>query len=175
MRIYNGENIDITIVTDLGDAIVPAKTTVEVEVPETAILNLHDDSMCVQEEGSWYSKTEQCHTGADMEIYSEDVILDHVSFTIDTDWVREHDAEVYDELHGIMDDFVADEVNACDEEDMESFEAGNWKVEYLFRDGEVIYIAGRDGQHLANQDGWSRDKISDIDAEKIRLYKNMLS
>ena len=45
MRIYNGENIDITIVTDLGDAIVPAKTTVEVEVPETAILNLHDDSM----------------------------------------------------------------------------------------------------------------------------------
>jgi len=174
MRIYNGENIDITIVTDLGDAIVPAKTTVEVEVPETAILNLHDDSMCVQEEGSWYSKTEQCHTGADMEIYSEDVILDHVSFTIDTDWVKENDEEVYDELHGIMEDFVTDEQNACDAEDLENFEAGNWKVEYLFRDGEAIYTAGRDGQHLANQDGWSRDKISDIEPEKIALYKSML-
>ena len=71
MRIYNGENMDITLVTDLGDTVIPAKTMVEVEIPEDAILSLKDDTMYVQEEGSWYSKTEQCHTGADMEIYSE--------------------------------------------------------------------------------------------------------
>jgi len=174
MKIYNGENINITIVTDLGDTIIPAKTTVEVEIPEDAVLNLHDASMYVEEEGSWYSKTEQCGTGADMEIYSEDILLDHVSFTTDTDWVKENDEEVYDVLHDIMDDFVSDEQNSCDNEDMENFEAGNWKVEYLFRDGEAIYTAGRDDQHLANQDGWSRDKISDIEPEKISLYKNML-
>ena len=72
MKIYNGENIDVTLATDLGDTVIPAKTTVEVEVPETAILSLKDDTMYVQEEGMWYSKTEQCHTGADMEIYRED-------------------------------------------------------------------------------------------------------
>jgi len=71
MKIYNGENIDITLVTDLGDTVIPAKTTVEVEIPEDAILNLHDHTMYVQEEGNWYSKTEQCFTGADMEIYLE--------------------------------------------------------------------------------------------------------
>ena len=71
MKIFNGENIDITLVTDLGDTVIPAKTTVEVEVSEEAILNLKDDSMYVQEEGNWYSKTENCFTGADMEIYSE--------------------------------------------------------------------------------------------------------
>ena len=71
MKIYNGENIDITVVTDLGDTVIPAKTTVEVEVPEEAILNLKDDSMYVQEEGNWYSKTEHCEAGADMEIYLE--------------------------------------------------------------------------------------------------------
>jgi len=71
MKIFNGENIDITLVTDLGNTVIPTKTTVEVEVPEDAILNLRDDSMYVQEEGSWYSKTEYCFIGADMEIYLE--------------------------------------------------------------------------------------------------------
>ena len=111
---------------------------------------------------------------AGWKIHPEDITLDHVSFTTDTDWVKENDEEVYDVLHDIMEDFVADEQNSCDDEDMENFEAGNWKVEYLFRDGEAIYTAGRDGQHLANQDGWSRDKIPDIEPEKIALYKSML-
>jgi len=71
MKIYNDENIDITVVTDLGDTVIPSKEIVEVEIPEDAILNLKDDSLYVQEEGNWYSKTEQCFTGADMEIYSE--------------------------------------------------------------------------------------------------------
>ena len=72
MKIYNGENIDITLVTDLGNTVIPAKEIKEVEVPEDAILNLKDDSMYVQEEGNWYSKTENCETGADMEIYNEE-------------------------------------------------------------------------------------------------------
>ena len=74
MKIYNGENIDITLVTDLGDTVIPAKTAVEVEIPEDAILNLKDDSMYVQEEGSWYSNRrgiDSCESGADMEIYLE--------------------------------------------------------------------------------------------------------
>ena len=100
--------------------------------------------------------------------------LNQVSFTASTAWVKENDSNLFHYLSDIMDEFVRDEVNSCDEQDLEDFESGNWQVEYLFRDGEVIYTAGRDGQHIANQDGWTRDQISDLEPAQVELYKSMI-
>jgi len=100
--------------------------------------------------------------------------LHHVSFVVSTGWVKENDEEVYYVLRDMMNDFAEDEGNACTEEELVDFEAGNWLVEYLFRDGEVMYTAGRDGQMLANQPHWSSDKIQDIEPEKIELYKSLI-
>ena len=100
--------------------------------------------------------------------------LNNVSLTVSTNWVKKNDEDLFYYLRDIMEDFVTDEQNACNEEDLQSFDNGNWQVEYLFRNGEVTYTAGRDGQHLANQDGWTRDKISDIEPEKIKLYESMV-
>ena len=99
--------------------------------------------------------------------------LNQVSFTVSTAWVKKNDSNLFHYLSDIMDEFVRDEVNSCDEQDMENFDAGKWQVEYLFRDGEAIYTAGRDGQHIANQDGWTRDQISDLEPEQIELYESM--
>jgi len=70
-KIFNGENTDITIVTDLGDTVIPAKEIVEVEIPETAVFGT--DNFYVEEQGSWYSNRKgvhSCESGADMEIYN---------------------------------------------------------------------------------------------------------
>ena len=68
-RLFNGEGYDITVVTDLGDIVIPERTIMEVEIPEGVQFN--SDSFYIQEDGLWYIKTENCFTGADMEIYSE--------------------------------------------------------------------------------------------------------
>jgi len=66
-KIFNGENFDITVVTDLRDVVIPAKSYAEVAIPENVTFN--SDSFYVQEEGDFYAKTENCGSGADIEIY----------------------------------------------------------------------------------------------------------
>ena len=65
MRIYNGENTAITIVTD-GNADVVIQpysfATIETEA------NFNSDSFYVQEDGEWYAK--DSNDGNVMEIYS---------------------------------------------------------------------------------------------------------
>ena len=71
-KVYNGENIDITVVTDLGNTVIPSREIVEVEIPEDAVFGT--DTFYVEEQGSWYSNikgTHSCESGADMEIYLE--------------------------------------------------------------------------------------------------------
>ena len=67
-KIYNGENFDITVVIDLQDVVIPAKSYTEVVIPENVTFN--SDSFYVQEEGNFYAKYENCHSGADIEIYT---------------------------------------------------------------------------------------------------------
>ncbi|MHB8122613.1 MAG: hypothetical protein ACYDG4_10710 [Desulfuromonadaceae bacterium] len=66
-KIFNGENFEITVVTDLQDVVIPAKSYAEVAIPENVTFN--SDSFYVQEEGDWYAKSENCGSGADIEIY----------------------------------------------------------------------------------------------------------
>lgn len=88
------------------------------------------------------------------------------SFRVSTAWVKENDWEVYEYLHNLMTEFVEDETNLTDEEDLEAFENGDWEVEYTFNgyfeeeEIEILVTAGRNGQHIANQAAWIQETIS---------------
>ena len=87
------------------------------------------------------------------------------SFRVSTAWVKENDWEVYDYLHELMTEFVEDETNLTNEEDLEAFENGDWEVEYSFsgyledEEIEILITAGRNGQHIANQPAWIQEFI----------------
>ncbi|AHD06426.1 hypothetical protein [Paenibacillus larvae] len=72
MKVYNGENIAITIVSDGNpDVSIPPKGVTEINLD----LNEHrfnEGSFYILEEGDWYAKTEHCASGADIEIYLAD-------------------------------------------------------------------------------------------------------
>jgi len=88
------------------------------------------------------------------------------SFRVSTKWVEENDWEVYDCLHNLMAEFVEDETNLADENDLAAFENGEWEVEYTFNgyfedeEIEILVTAGRNGQHIANQPAWIQEKIT---------------
>ena len=88
------------------------------------------------------------------------------SFRTSTKWVKENDWEVYDYLHNLMTEFVEDETNLTDEEDLEAFKNGNWVVEYTFNgyfedEGiEILVTAGRNRQDIASQPAWIHEKIT---------------
>lgn len=86
------------------------------------------------------------------------------SFRTSTAWVKENDQEVYDYLHNLILEFVEDETNLTDEEDLEAFENGSWEVEYTFNgydeEIEILVTAGRNGQDIANQPAWIQETIS---------------
>lgn len=86
------------------------------------------------------------------------------SFRVSTKWVEENDWEVYEHLHNLMTEFIEDETNATDENDLVAFENGEWIVEYSFNrhdeEIEILVTAGRDGQHIANQPAWIHEKIT---------------
>mgnify|MGYP000934555547 CR=1 FL=1 len=82
----------------------------------------------------------------------------------DTKWVKENDPEVYDRLHELMEGFVAEESNQTTQKDLESFEVGEWCVEYFFEEdkGEItvsIY-AGKTWQALADQPPWLKETVT---------------
>lgn len=65
MRIYNGENIAITVVTDGNeDVVIQPKEFATIETNA----NFNSDSFYIEENGDWYAK-ENGSTGADLEIY----------------------------------------------------------------------------------------------------------
>ena len=68
LKIYNGEDRDITIVTDFETVVIKAKDCKMVWVGSDAQFNTGD--FYVEEEGNWYAKTEHCNTGCDIEIYN---------------------------------------------------------------------------------------------------------
>lgn len=90
--------------------------------------------------------------------------FDEKSVFTDTKWVKENDPEVYDRLHELMEGFVADEFNYTTREDLKSFEAGEWCVEYFFEVDEreiiVRVYAGETWQDVANQPPWLEETVS---------------
>lgn len=66
MRVYNGEDMAITIVTD-GNADVVIQPGEYATIETDAAFN--SDGFYVQEDGDWYAK-ENGSTGADLEIYN---------------------------------------------------------------------------------------------------------
>lgn len=68
-RIYNGEEIAITVVSDGNDDVVinPGET-VEIELNDEHNFNANDGSFYVQEEGEWYAKEVDSYGGR-IEIY----------------------------------------------------------------------------------------------------------
>ncbi len=70
LDIFNGEDRDITVVTDYGSFAIPAGCSKIVEVDEDAQFN--QPGFFIQEEGTWYIKTRYCHTLCDAEIYDAD-------------------------------------------------------------------------------------------------------
>ena len=92
------------------------------------------------------------------------------SFRTSTAWVKENDWEVYNYLYNLMIEFVEDETNMIDEEDLEAFENGSWEVEYYFRSWghdelEFLVTAGRNGHHIAIQSAWIQEtySVEDLD------------
>lgn len=67
IRVHNGENMDITVVTDYCNVTILAKSSAIVEVDEDAEFN--SGEFYVEEDGDWYAKADNCYTGADIEIY----------------------------------------------------------------------------------------------------------
>jgi len=82
----------------------------------------------------------------------------------DTAWVAENDPEIYAALHDMMLEFVEDESNQTFEDDLKSFEAGKWCVEYCFREDEgkitVSIYAGETWYDVANQLPWLEETIT---------------
>lgn len=65
MRIFNGENTAITVVTDgNADVVVPARSFATINTEA----NFNSDSFYVQEDGEWYAK--DSNDGNVMEIYN---------------------------------------------------------------------------------------------------------
>ncbi|QHZ53385.1 hypothetical protein [Paenibacillus larvae] len=78
MKVYNGEKIVITVVSDGNeDVTVHPQSIVEINLDLMGKENpdgkhrFNDDSFYILEEGDWYAKTEHCGSGADIEIYAE--------------------------------------------------------------------------------------------------------
>lgn len=102
------------------------------------------------------------------------------TFGASTAWVKENDSEIYDALLDIMQEFVDDESNSCNEEDLQEFEAGNWNVEYVISSWgcdcpEILITAGRDGQQIANQPAWIEEKLDDLDRWPLEKYLKMIN
>ena len=67
MRIYNGEDVTITVVTDgNADVVIQPRSFADVNVSKDVEFN--SDSFYIQEDGAWYA-TEAGHSGAELEIY----------------------------------------------------------------------------------------------------------
>lgn len=67
-RVYNGEEINITIVSDGNpDVVIEPGETVEIGLTDEHRFN--DDSFYVQEEGDWYAKEVDSYGGR-IEIYN---------------------------------------------------------------------------------------------------------
>lgn len=95
---------------------------------------------------------------------------------VDSKWVSENDVETYDALLAMLEDFVENNDNKCNNEDLESFKAGKWEVSYYFgteNDGSYkLYItAGRDDKMLQNQNPWlyEVDGIGGADFELLPI------
>lgn len=79
LDIFNGEDQDITVVTDYGHFAIPAHSShkvligegVQFHQPELFVDDSDKDKFYVQEEGSWYIETSNC-VGHDAEIYNCD-------------------------------------------------------------------------------------------------------
>lgn len=94
-------------------------------------------------------------------------------FTTTSGWVEENDPDAFIYLLDMLREFERDEGNMTTHEDVESFEKGEWLVNYFFTDTELRHTAGRDGQHLNNQDVWVCDSYQDIvdnTPELIKIY-----
>lgn len=70
INIYNGENQDITVITDHGSTTIPAQSSAMLKVDKDAIFG--QPEFYVEEQGKWYIKKRYCHSGCDAEIYNAD-------------------------------------------------------------------------------------------------------
>jgi|GEM_PF-2791247 len=67
LNLYNGENTEITVVTDLEVVVIPGRSSATVKMEDDAQFN--SGEFYVEEDGNWYAKKNGA-TGADLEIYN---------------------------------------------------------------------------------------------------------
>lgn len=67
LNLYNGENTEITVVTDLETVAIPGRSSATVKMEDDAQFN--SGEFYVEEDGNWYAKKNGA-TGADLEIYN---------------------------------------------------------------------------------------------------------
>lgn len=73
----------------------------------------------------------------------------------------------YDYLEDMFQRFVADPNNSATEEDLKAFQNGEYLVDIVFKDDEIVYFVGADAQQLANEPRWADDKWDDIDDDVL--------
>ena len=91
------------------------------------------------------------------------------SLTLDSKEFKKIMPEVHFFLEDEFKGFVADPNNEATEEELQDFQEGNYLVELLFKEEEVVYFIGADAQQLANEPRWGEDDWSDI---RQKSYKH---
>lgn len=73
----------------------------------------------------------------------------------------------YDYIEDMFKGFVADPNNLATEEDLKAFQTGEYLVDIVFKDDEIVYFVGKDAQQLANEPRWADDEWDDIDDDVL--------
>ncbi len=87
--------------------------------------------------------------------------------TVDSKQLEDIMPMVYDYLEDEFEGFVADPNNTATKEELQDFQEGNYLVEILFKEGEVVYFVGADAQQLSNDPRWGEDSWDDIQTEEL--------
>lgn len=89
------------------------------------------------------------------------------SVTLDSKKLQDVMPEVYFYLEEKFEGFAADPSNTATEEELEAFQNGEYLVEILFKEDEVVYFVGADAQQLSNDPRWAEDDYNDIETETL--------
>jgi hypothetical protein len=81
--------------------------------------------------------------------------------TLDSKEIEEVIPLTYDYLEGIF-------KSRASQEALEAFQNGEYLVDILFCEDEIIYYVGVDRQQLNNEPRWADDKWDDIDDEVLK-------
>jgi hypothetical protein len=89
------------------------------------------------------------------------------NITLDSKELADLMYEVYFYLEEKFKGFVNDPNNTATKEELQDFQNGEYLVEILFKEDEVVYFVGADAQQLSDDPRWGEDDYDDIETETL--------